>query len=119
MRLVHKPEWESFDGRRFPSEAECRQYEADNIISRFVGLTPAQVEAAYSREDKDLAEAFEDIAREIVKKRLAADERKRRVKPKVETAPAPATQPEPASPLDGGAADPDEDAFATTRPFDE
>jgi hypothetical protein len=94
VKLVNKPEWEAFDGKRFSSEDECRQYEADNIILRFAGLTPAQVEMAYNREDKDLAEAFEDIAKIIVRKRLDADERKRRTKPKGEAPPAPATQPE-------------------------
>ncbi len=125
MRVVQKPEYEAFDGLRFPSEKECLAHEADIWPRRFVGLTWEQVSAAVSREDKDLASAFEDIGKKITAKRLEADERKRRSKPKAETppAPAPATQPEQEPPLGGSAIDPNEDKPHTladaSAPFDE
>jgi hypothetical protein len=114
MKLVNNPEWESFDGRRFPSEAACRAHEAANITARFVGLTQEQVELAFDRTDKDLADAFEDFGKEITKKRIAADERRRRTKPKEEP-PAAVAPPPPESPT----SPPDDEAARLVPRYEE
>lgn len=96
MRIVQRPEYEAFDGARFPTEEACRAHEAGKWPLRFVGLTEAQVLSAFDRTDKDLADAFEKAARQIIEKRFEDGEKRRKAKPK-ETPPAPVSAPEPSS----------------------
>ena len=69
--------WVSFDGQSFSDERECRRYEQMNFIGKFVNLSLAQVEDAATREDKELANAFESFGLLIRKSRYASGDLKR------------------------------------------
>lgn len=76
MRLV--AQYESDDGRRFDTEAECRAHEARPPESRVVGLTAEQVALAMHGNDPALAEAFERVGNHCRDWRIAAGGSKRR-----------------------------------------
>lgn len=70
MKRVVTEQWVAFDGVPHPTEAECRAYERRVAHIRMVGLKIEDVEAALTRADLDLAEAFEEVARRIKRIRL-------------------------------------------------
>lgn len=78
-KLVTTPEWEAFDGKRFPTEAEAKAHEKENFHHALVGLTAEQVAAALARapEAIGVADAIERAGTTIAAVRLAAGERKR------------------------------------------
>lgn len=80
--------YESFDGKVFDSEAECKRHERENAGGQLVGLTAEQVQKALTREDAALGDAIEALATKIKAARLAAGDRKRAPKqPKGEPSP--------------------------------
>jgi hypothetical protein len=70
MKRVVTEQWIAFDGVTHSTEADCRAYERRVAHIRMVGLKIEDVEAALSRADLDLAEAFEEVARRIKRIRL-------------------------------------------------
>lgn len=80
------------DGRDFPTEAQCRAHERETCGAALVGLTEAQVEAAHTWADPELAEAFEMFGYQLRKARQGAGQlKRRRWRPNVpETAEGPA-----------------------------
>ena len=72
----------AFDDTPFTTQEACEKYEAENFAKRLVGLTEEEVQAALTRTDPDLAEAFEKAGNTIGKLRREAGEFKRNVKPK-------------------------------------
>jgi hypothetical protein len=66
------------DGRDFPTAAQCRAHERETCGSALVGLTEAQVEAARTRADPELAEAIEAFGYELRKARQSSGQLKRR-----------------------------------------
>lgn len=95
MKRVVTEQWVAFDGVPFPigaagedaAETACRAYERRLAHMRLVGLTIEQVEAALSRADPELADAFEVIGSRIARARLAAGEQKYERKPNAKEAP--------------------------------
>ena len=81
-------QFESFDGSRFDSEAECRSHEAGLSHMRLVGLTAEQVAAAVSRADTDLADAIEAVGAKIARARRESGDLRRERKGKTPDAPA-------------------------------
>lgn len=71
MKRVVTEQWIAFDGVPHPTEAACSAYEKRLAHIRLVGLKIEQVEAALTREDIDLADAFEEVARRIKRVRNA------------------------------------------------
>lgn len=69
--------YRSFDGIEFPTPEECRRHEADNFAARLIGLTADQVAAALTREDPELAEAFETAGKVVRELRIKAGDLKR------------------------------------------
>jgi hypothetical protein len=57
------------DGREFPNETACRAYERETCADALVGLSKAEVEAARSGADRELAEAFVMFVNELRKAR--------------------------------------------------
>jgi hypothetical protein len=53
------------DGRDFPTATQCRAHERKTSGEALVGLTAAQVEAAQTGADPDLAEAFRMFVNEM------------------------------------------------------
>lgn len=70
------------DGQRFDSETEAKAYERENFAAMLVGLTPEQLAAALSREDRDLADALERAGDAVKKVRLDDGELRRKRSPK-------------------------------------
>lgn len=103
MKRVTITKYESFDGRVFDSEEECRTHEKDNLHFRLASLTSEQVLAALNREDATLAELFEQAGDRIKKARLASGDLKRKRQSKITETSTPA---EPPSPPVGEAAPP-------------
>ena len=75
MKTVTK--FEAFTGETFDTEAECKAHEKANVHRRFVGLTQEQVDAALSRADVELADAFEVVGSKISRARIAEGNLKR------------------------------------------
>jgi hypothetical protein len=88
MKAIPSTIYRAFDGTDFPTAAACRTYEAEHLTERLTGLTLAQIIAAASREDADLADAFEEFGKAIREKRRGAGEFRR--KPKNGSWPQPA-----------------------------
>jgi hypothetical protein len=61
------------DGSEFQTEAQCRSYERETAGDALVGLTKAQVEAARSWADPELADAFETFGYQLRRARQAAE----------------------------------------------
>jgi hypothetical protein len=78
MREETRKVYVARDGRDFPTAAQCRVYERETCGSALVGLTEAQVEAARTRADPELAEAIEAFGYELRKARQASGQLKRR-----------------------------------------
>jgi len=70
MKILTK--YAAFDGVLHATEAECRAYERRVAHIRMVGLKVEDVEAALTRADLDLADAFEEVATRIKRVRLAS-----------------------------------------------
>lgn len=69
--------YDAFDNTVFNSQEECRAYEAQHGEMRLVGLNIDQVRAAISREDVELADAFEEIGSRIARTRRDAGDLRR------------------------------------------
>jgi hypothetical protein len=69
------------DGRDFPTKAKCLAHERETCGAALVGLTEAQVEAARTGEDPELAEAIETFGAQLRKARQGAGLLKRRRRP--------------------------------------
>ena len=69
--------WKTRDGKHFDVEAEARAHERENFAVLLVGLTTQEVEAALSRQDRDLADAIERAGTSIKAKRLGSGELRR------------------------------------------
>lgn len=96
------------DAKPFDTEAECQAYERENAPRMLAGLTDAEVAAALSREDADLADLLEWVGDKIKRERIAAGDRKRPGR-KGATEPVPTGQEEPLEPApDSGPVDPDQ-----------
>ena len=80
----------AFDGEKFETADECKAYEANNFAVRLVGLTIEQVKDALSREDAELADAFEKAGNQIAKARRESGEFKRTRKGGADSAHVPA-----------------------------
>lgn len=78
MNLV--PRYQADDGRLFETAAECIAYENRPPEARIEGLSAEQIAGALDRTNVRLADAIEAVAREIVKKRLADGDRRRKAK---------------------------------------
>ena len=59
MKAEQRTVFVARDGRDFPTKAKCLAHERDTCGAALVGLTEAQVEAARTWADPELAEAFE------------------------------------------------------------
>jgi hypothetical protein len=80
-------QYESFDGKRFDTEAECRSHEAGLSHMRLVGLTIEQVVAAIARTDAELALAIEYVGAKIARARRESGDLRRERKGKTQDAP--------------------------------
>ena len=69
--------YEAFDGQTFESAEACKAHEAAHVETRLIGLTLEQVRAAITREDVELADAFEKVGSRIAKARIDAGELRR------------------------------------------
>jgi hypothetical protein len=78
MKTENRTVYIARDGREFPSEALCRAHERKTCGSALIGLTEAQIEAARSRADPDLADAIEAFGYELRKARQATGQFRRR-----------------------------------------
>lgn len=65
MREEQVTAYIAFDGKRFASPKECRDYEDSQGVKRLAGLTVEQVQAALDRTDPELADAFENFGMQI------------------------------------------------------
>lgn len=72
MKEITAPAFQAFDGKVFYSRKECQDYEGSSAARRLSGLTIAQVEAALSRSDPDLADAIEAAGMKIREARQKA-----------------------------------------------
>ena len=59
MKAEQRTVFVARDGRDFPTKAKCLAHERETCGAALVGLTEAQVEAARTWADPELAEAFE------------------------------------------------------------
>jgi hypothetical protein len=82
MREVTVQAFEAFDGKRFTTAKECRDYESDGLHIRLANLTPEQVSDALARRNLDLASAFEDAGLIIRSARRVAGDFRIQRKPK-------------------------------------
>ena len=67
----------AFDDAEFDTADGCKAHEAAHVETRLVGLSIEQVQAALSREDLELADAFEAIGNRIAKARREAGDMRR------------------------------------------
>jgi hypothetical protein len=65
MKAEQRTVYVARDGFVFPTEAQCRAHERDTCGDALVGLTAAQVEAARTGADPELAEAFRQFVNEM------------------------------------------------------
>jgi hypothetical protein len=89
------------DGSEFLTEAQCRSHERKTSGDALIGLTQAQVEAARTREDPELAEAIEAFGYELRRARQASGQLKRRRSPNEPKAEAPVSGPRTVDPETG------------------
>lgn len=94
--------YESFDGLLFESADACKKHEDAHIESRFVGLTLEQLHAAATRQDAELADAFEKFGNQLASARRESGDLRRRPS-KREAAPGEASGPAAAEPPAEGA----------------
>lgn len=92
MKEVPSVAYEAFDGQRFFTREECADYEDNIWWRRLVGLTQADLEAAFDRTNLELGAAIEKAAYRIRTKRYEDGDLKRRGKP--DDAPRISTNPE-------------------------
>ena len=96
--------YEAFDGQTFDNADACKAHEAAHVETRLIGLSLEQVRAAITREDVELADAFEKVGSRIAKARIDAGElrrgRKAAAEQDVPENPAPAAPAAAASPMD-------------------
>lgn len=78
MRTEQRTLFIARDGIEFKTAALCRAHERESAGDALVGLTKAQVEAARTWTDPELAEAFEAFGYELRKARQDAGQFKRR-----------------------------------------
>lgn len=76
MRTVQQ--YLAFDGKAFPTAAECEAYEGDRMIKRLIGLKPDQIKAALIRENLELADALEMFGSRIGRLRRESGEMRRK-----------------------------------------
>jgi hypothetical protein len=81
MKAEQRTVFVARDGRDFPTKAKCLAHERETCGSALVGLTEAQVEAARTWADPELAEAFEMFGYGLRKARQGAGQLKRRRRP--------------------------------------
>lgn len=103
--------YEAFDGQTFDNADACKTYEATHVETRLVGLTPDQVRSAITREDPDLADAFEKVGSRIAKARIEAGELRRGRKAAAEQE----TQTEAETPAPPASADPLQEALRRAK----
>jgi hypothetical protein len=82
MRTEQRTIFVARDGSEFLTEPQCRAHERKTCGEALIGLTEAQVEAARTREDAELAEAIENFGYELRKARQASGQLKRRRSPR-------------------------------------
>jgi hypothetical protein len=78
MKAEQRTVYVARDGRDFPTATQCRAHERKTSGEALIGLTAAQVEAARTGADPDLAEAFEMFGYDLRKARQGAGQFKRR-----------------------------------------
>jgi hypothetical protein len=81
MKAEQRTVYVARDGRDFPTVGQCRAHERETCGAALVGLTAAQVEAARTGADPELAEAFEMFGYDLRKARQSAGQLKRRRHP--------------------------------------
>jgi len=81
MKTEQRTLFISRDGEEFKSAAKCLAHERQTASSALVGLTEAQVEAARTWADPELAEAIEIFGAQLRKARQASGALKRRRRP--------------------------------------
>jgi alkylation response protein AidB-like acyl-CoA dehydrogenase len=81
MKTEQRLVYISRDGRDFPTAAKCLSHERATCGAALVGLTEAQVEAARTWADPELAEAIEIFGAQLRKARQASGALKRRPRP--------------------------------------
>jgi hypothetical protein len=101
MKTVERTLYVARDGREFATEAACRSHERKTCGSALIGLTEAQIEAARTRDDAELADAIEAFGYELRKARQASGQLKRRRSPNEPKAEAPVTGPHTVDPETG------------------
>jgi hypothetical protein len=92
MKTEQRTIYVARDGREFMSEAQCRAHERKTCGDALIGLTAAQVEAARTREDAELADAIEAFGYELRRARQASGQLKRRRTPGEAKSTSPVTQ---------------------------
>ena len=78
MRTEQRTLYIARDGGEFKTEALCRAHERKTCGAALIGLTEAQVEAARTGADPELAEAIETFGYELRRARQGAGRLKRR-----------------------------------------
>jgi hypothetical protein len=86
MRTETRTVYVARDGRDFPTRTQCLAHERETCGAALVGLTEAQIEAARTGADPELADAFEMFGYELRKARQGAGQFKRRRRPNGEPA---------------------------------
>jgi hypothetical protein len=57
--------YEAWDGKRFDTVAQAREYEGKALHKRLANRSPEDIQAAIEGKDGDLAEAFERLGKVI------------------------------------------------------
>lgn len=105
MKLETRNVYIAYDGKEFPTEAQCLAHEREHAGGRLVGLTAEQIAAALAGEDRDIAQAIEDAAHKIRKRRYEAGDLKRQRRAKAgDATPVEASTSAPTHPFEEGAA---------------
>lgn len=91
MKEVQVTMFLAFDGQKFATAQQCRDYETESIHRRLVGLTEEQVINALNRDDADLADVLEQVGMKIRRERQKSRELRRPAR----TAKPSGTAPEP------------------------
>ena len=103
------PMWFAFDGKGFPTKAECEAHERDHFQIALVGLTAEKIAAAVARDPdvRAISDALERAGSLIARARLAEGERKR-ARNGASKGATPAEEPTRGPPADGSAVVDDE-----------
>lgn len=80
MKEFQTTVFEAFDGQRFDTAWECKKHEEDRAYHRLAGLTIEQINAAETRADPSLADAFEAFGKRCLAARMAAGDLRRKPK---------------------------------------